>query len=479
MRQPIPLPDCIQTEVCILGAGVTGLAAGVVLTEAGVDTIVLERDEAVGGLSRTFVQDDFRFDLGGHRFFTKNEEVIKFVSDLVGREMITVDRKSSIYYRHGFFDYPVRISNVLRNLNIIEGAAVVQSYWWTKLQLAIRPKAPQSVEDWIVRQFGRRLYDIFFKSYTAKVWGVSGSEISEEWAGQRIRGFSLPVAIKCALFKCRERPQTLLEQFTYPELGIGRISERMAEQISSSNSILLRSKVTCISHNYREITGVEFQNGHGPMKICATQFISSLPVAVLVRLMDPRPPHEVIEATQSISFRGLIIVHLAIRKERVTDQSWIYIQEPRCLISRIHEPKNWSRKMVPAGCTSLVVEIPCTAGDACWARPDEEITRLAVEALEEELHFIKAGEVLKSCVVRVPYAYPVYRIGYKKPLEIMLNYLNRFENLQTSGRSGLHKYANIDHCLECGIKAAKNVLGASYDLRMINTEEAYLEESKT
>lgn len=465
-----------STPVCILGAGVTGLAAGLTLTKAGVNTIIVERDADVGGLSRTFKRKGFRFDLGGHRFFTKNDEINQFVNNLMQTEMVTVNRKSSIYYRRKFFNYPIRISNVLLNLGVFSGLQVILSYAWTKIKHFGNESPRESVEDWIVSQFGRKLYEIFFSSYTAKVWGVSGSQLCQEWAGQRIQGFSLPQAIKHAIFRSGEDcPKTLIEKFTYPELGIGRICERMAEEIERHNEIWLNSKVKRINHQNKTITSVDVENSHGMKRIYSDKFISSIPLTLMLRLLNPSPPAKVIEAARRIRFRGLIVIHLIVDRSSVTDQSWVYIQEPSCLISRIHEPKNWSAKMVPNGKTSLVVEVPYSEGDQLSVKTNDEISGLIVKALEGEMHFIKAEEVLDALVIRLPCAYPIYDLGYQEPLGVLMEYVETFSNLQTSGRSGLHKYVNLDHCLECGIQAAENLLGARFDLRLINTKQEYLE----
>jgi len=475
--QTKPAPLLRRTQVCILGAGVTGLAAGVTLAKAGIDALVVERDEAVGGLSRTFNRKGFLFDLGGHRFFTKIRRVNEFVEQLMGDEMIVVKRSSSIYYNQRFFDYPVRFLNVIKNLGLFSGASVVLSYVLTRAKQLGHPPHVISVEDWIVNQFGRKLYDIFFRSYTEKVWGIPGNQLSHDWAAQRIQGFSLATAIKYAIVKsAKERPKTLIEWFTYPARGIGRISDRMAEEIETRYPLCLGSAVTRINHNDRYITSIEYECGNTTTRVQAREFISTLPLTLMIRLMNPAPPARVIQAARSIRFRGLMIVHVAVNRERVTDQSWVYIQEPTCPISRIHEPKNWSALMAPKGKTSLVVEIPYSQGDEISGYDDDEVVRLTTQALDSELHFIKADEVLDSYVIRVPFAYPIYHLGYEQPVNVLVDYLRNFVNLQTGGRAGMHKYINLDHCIECGVQAAENLLGAAHDLGLINTKAEYLEQ---
>jgi len=467
-----------EARACVLGAGVTGLAAALTLDRHDVYNIIVEAADAVGGLARTIERNGFRFDLGGHRFFTKNEAINRLVDDLMGDEMIDVERKSSIYYNRRFFDYPLRIPNVLANLGLFRSARVLADFAWTRTKRIIKPRPAVSVQDWMVDQFGETLYDLFFRSYTAKVWGLPGDQLSQEWAGQRIRGFSLPSAIKHAILTSPEsKPKTLIDRFRYPRLGIGRLSERMAEEIDKNNHIYLRTRVQSVNHDGKRITSVEFNNSGTCVRVIADHYISSIPLTVLLSLMNPPPPPEITAAAAQITFRGLAIVHLALNRPTVTDQTWIYIQEPSSVVSRIHEPKNWSASMVPESKTSLVVEIPCSPGDAIWQSSDEDLRRMAVESLEKELGFIREDEVSDFCVIRLPKAYPVYHLGYEAALTPLIEHVRRFTNIQTVGRAGLHKYVNIDHCLECGILAARNVLGAAYDLRLVNSEKEYLEEA--
>lgn len=465
------------TEACVLGAGVTGLAAALSLSQHDIDTIVVEGADAVGGLARTLDHDGFRFDLGGHRFFTKSTMINRFVEDLMGDEMINVERKSSIYYKQKFFDYPLRISNVLKNIGVLSSSRVLADFALTKIKRTIRKRPTETVEDWMVDQFGETLYNIFFRSYTAKVWGLPGNKLSQEWAGQRIRGFSLVSAIKHALVKSDvSKPKTLIESFTYPRLGIGRICERMAEKIGRQKGIYLNSKVTRLNHSGDKITDIEFENPNVTVRVQAKNYISSIPLTAMLNLMNPQPPDHVLKAASEITFRGLAIVHMIVAKERVTDQTWIYVQDPDDVVSRIHEPKNWSHEMVPEGMTSLVVEIPCSVGDELWQKSNQELSQLAIKSLEDNMNFLKMEDVLDTRVIRLPRAYPVYHLGYESALKVLLDYVQGFKNLQTVGRAGLHKYVNIDHCLECGILAAKNILGSSYDLSLINSQKEYLEE---
>jgi protoporphyrinogen oxidase len=457
---------------------VTGLAAGLTLRRHDVDTVVVESANAVGGLARTLTRNGFRFDLGGHRFFTKNESINRFIDDLMGDEMINVVRKSSIFYDGKFFDYPLRTSNVLMNLGVANSLKVVSDYAWTRTKRMVHDRPTATVEDWMIDQFGETLYKIFFQSYTAKVWGLPANQLSQEWAGQRIRGFSLTTAIKHALFKSsKSRPKTLIDKFTYPRMGIGRICERMAEEIERYDNIYLNSPVSRLNHEGRYITSAEFDYNGAGVKVMADNFISSMPLTAMLGLMNPEPPRKVMDAAAAISFRGLIVVHLAIDRERLNDQTWIYIQEPSSIVSRIHEPKNWSEDLVPKGKTSLVVEIPSSPGEALWSKSNDEIAKLAINSIEKEMKFAKASEILDAYVIRLPKAYPVYHLGYEEKLNVLLDYVRGFKNLQTVGRAGLHKYANIDHCLECGILAAKNTFGASYDLSFVNSEREYLEEA--
>ncbi len=459
-------------DVAVLGAGLAGLSAAYTLTKANKRVVVVEKSREVGGLARTVVHNGFRFDLGGHRFFTKNPEVEELVRALLGEELLLAKRSSKIFMRGRYFDYPIRPTNALFNLGLRESCRIIWDYAREKLNGRRRIV---SLEDWVVANFGRELFNIFFKEYSEKVWGISCDRISAEWVAQRIRGLSLSVAIKDALLRLNHRkPATLIREFLYPRRGIGRLSERLQEEISP-NPVLLGCRVTKISHADGRILSITAQNCDSEITVEAKSYISSIPLTSLVEMLAPEPPEDVLHAASRLRFRDTIIVAVMVDRPRVTHLSWIYIPEKRIPFGRIHEPNNWSDAMSPRGKTSLVTEYFCFSGERLWSMSDAELAQLTVEHLEE-LGFLKDGKVIDACVVRVPNAYPLLEVGYRRHYETILDYLSQFENLQLVGRTGMFRYHNMDHAMETGIKAAKNLLGERHDLLKVNCTAEYIEE---
>lgn len=447
-----------QKETIILGGGLTGLSAGYVLTRAGLKAQVFESDSTVGGLSKTIQQNGFRFDLGGHRFFTKNTKTNAFVKDLMDAELLSVHRTSKIYMRNRFFDYPLKPLNAMFGLGIATTFQIMTDYGLEKIQGLIKERDHVSLEDWVVSNFGRTMFDIYFREYSEKVWGIECSKISAEWVAQRIRGLSLAKAVKNAFFKFTGKDiPTLADRFIYPELGIGRISERLKEEIEKDNDVFTDTKVERINHSNGRVDSIVVKNRSHTSVMHGEEFISSLPMTKLVSMLHPLPPAEVRDAASKLKFRDLVIVALMIDRRRVTDQTWIYIPEQKIPFGRIHEPTNWSEKMAPEGKTVIVMEFFSFRGDNIWNETDKRLAHITVENLEN-LGFIKRDEVIDSAVVRAPKAYPLFEVGYEKPCAEIYNYLSRFKNLHIAGRSGMFRYYNMDHAIESGIETAEKII---------------------
>jgi protoporphyrinogen oxidase len=467
----------------VIGAGPAGLSAAFVLSENDVDTVVFEMSGQVGGISRTEVRDSpygqFRFDLGGHRFFTKDEEVEDFFRRVLGDEIIWVPRSSKIFYLNKYFDYPLKPTNALFGMGVGVTAKCIGDYGVVKARnLLGRKQEIVSLEDWVTNEFGRQLYKLFFKNYTEKVWGIDCSQICAEWAAQRIKGLSLRVAIKDALLPSKNgKVTTLINKFMYPRLGIGRISERMRDSVEQhGNEVRMKSRVAAINHDGGKITSVDIDAADGSYTMPVENLVSSMPLTELVRVMKPAAPAEVIEAAASLRYRDLITVNLLIDKPQVTDQTWIYIHEPTIRLGRIHEPRNWSAAMAPEGKSSIVAEYFCFEGDDVWSRTDQEIIDMTVDTLDQRLGFLKKDDVIDAFVVRIPKAYPMYELGYEEPLKKVMDYVDSFSNLQIVGRYGTYKYNNMDHSMKTGIFAARNIMGESHDIRQVNLEKEYHEE---
>jgi protoporphyrinogen oxidase len=465
-----------EKPVVIIGAGPAGLAAGYEFIGRGICPVILERGGIVGGISRTESYKDFHFDIGGHRFLTKNDEINQLWEDMLGPDFLKVNRLSRIYYQGKFFNYPLRPANALFNLGPIESLLVLISY--CRARLAPRPEE-NSFEEWIINRFGERLYRTFFKTYTEKVWGIPCKEIRADWAAQRIKGLSLLVAVSNALFG-GQQAKSLTEQFSYPRLGPGMMWQRFMERIvAGGGEVMLHCEVSAIHHDNGRITATEYSNGETAGELNAEHYISSMPISRLVQLFKPQPPVEVLQSAGQLSYRGFIIVILIIDRQTLFPDQWLYVHSPKVRVGRIQNFKNWSRSMVPdQSRTSIGMEYFCNENDRTWKMSDKALVDMATREMAE-MGFVPASGVIDSYVVRQSHAYPVYDATYKQNLQTIRNYLDNFNNLQTIGRSGMHRYNNMDHSMQTGILAAKNCCGEHHDLWAVNEEKSYLEEART
>ncbi len=448
----------LNNSTIVLGGGLTGLSAGYVLSAAGFGVEVIENGSTVGGLSRTIEKEGFRFDLGGHRFFTRDERINDLVRRLMGEELVTVPRTSKIFMRGRYFDYPLKPLNAMFGLGIPVMLRIFADYGLEKMKGLTNRTEAVSLEEWVVRQFGRTMFNIYFKGYSEKVWGIGCDRISAEWVEQRIRGLSLAKAVKNAFFKFSGKDvPSLVDRFLYPRRGIGRISDRMKEEIDRVNRVHTGTAVERINHSGHTVESVVVRRAGRTETVPGRYFISSVPLTAMVRGLDPAPPEAVLEAAAKLRFRDLVVVAVMLDKKRATDQTWIYIPEQKIPFGRIHEPTNWSADMAPPGKTLVVMEFFSFRGDEIWNASDATLTNAAVESLEL-LGFIKGPEVIGSEVVRVPDAYPLFDVGYGRHCDEIQGYLQGFKNLYIAGRCGMFRYYNMDHAIESGMKAARAVI---------------------
>lgn len=461
-----------KNEVLILGGGLTGLSAGYVLSKAGFGVKVFERDLSVGGLSKTVVHGGFCFDLGGHRFIAQAKAIDEFVRNIMGDELVLVPRKSKIYMRNRYFDYPLRPLNAMVGMGIPTTFGIILDYCAEKFKRLFKESPCLSLEDWVVSNFGRKMFDIYFKVYSEKVWGIECKRISAEWVAQRIKGLSLAKAIKNAFFRLNGKgPLTLADSFLYPQMGIGRISERLKEEINKENTVFTDTSVECINHSDFNIDSIVVKNQRHSSIIYGKEFISSIPITKLIGMLNPSPPENILKAASQLRFRNLIVVAIMLDRKNVTDQTWIYIPEQQIPFGRVHEPTNWSRKMAPEGKTLIVAEYFSFTSDPIWGERDGRIVEMSIKNLEE-LGFIKKEEVIDSTVVRVPNAYPLFEIGYKELCNVLFDYLDMFKNLHLAGRSGMFRYYNMDHAIASGIETAERIIQKQ------SGRESHCEESR-
>jgi protoporphyrinogen oxidase len=467
--------DPPEGPVVVIGAGPAGLTAARELVRGGLRPIVVEKAAMVGGLARTECFRGFSFDMGGHRFFTKVPEVNKIWQEVLGDQFLRRPRLSRIYYDSRFFHYPLRPLNALLGLGPRQAVLIVLSYLWWQI---FPHRQETTFEEWVTNRFGRRLFQIFFKSYTEKVWGIPCSELRAEWAAQRIKNLSLKTAVLSMFLKPKRTIKTLIEEFDYPRLGPGMMWNAVAAEIrQQQGEVRLRSDVVALRRTGRRIDGIVVSTDGREQLIPGSRFISSMPVSELVQKMDPPPPESVLQAAQRLAYRDFLTVCLIVNRPHLFPDNWIYVHSPEVTVARIQNFRSWSPDMVPDGTkSSLGLEYFCTEGDAVWNTSDAELIELGKRELER-IGLVRAGDVEDGCVFRVPKAYPIYDASYAEALATVRVFVDSLENLQTIGRNGLHRYNNQDHAMLTGLLAVRNMMqGERNDLWSVNTEQEYHEE---
>lgn len=484
-----------KPEVIVIGAGPAGLTAGWELVKRDVPVTVLEGDSTVGGISRTAEREGWRFDIGGHRFFTKVPEVEALWHEILPDEdFLMRPRSSRIMYNGKLFDYPLRAGNALRGLGVLEAVRCILSYGWAR----VRPPQDQTkFEGWVAARFGWRLYGIFFKTYTEKVWGVPANTIEADWAAQRIKNLSLLNAIVNAVMPKRNQKDiaSLIEEFQYPKHGPGMMWEAAADKISKrGGKIVFEEKVRRIHHADGRATGVTtvVTGGYGPgagapeasrtdigseHRYSGDEIISSMSFSSLIRVMDPPAPDHVLAAANALRYRDFLTVALVVPESAGFPDNWIYVHSPELLVGRIQNFASWSPFLVKEGRTCLGMEYFVFEGDETWSMPDEDLIALASKELAQ-LGLVPADQVERGFVVRMPKAYPFYDADYKKNVEIMRGWLaEAAPNVHPVGRNGMHRYNNQDHSMYTALLTVQNLVdGAEHDVWGVNVEEDYHEE---
>ncbi|CAN5765771.1 NAD(P)/FAD-dependent oxidoreductase [soil metagenome] len=469
----------VPRDVVVIGAGPAGLTAAYQLHKHDVSSTVLEADDVVGGISRSPERDGWRFDIGGHRFFTKVKEVEDLWHEILPAEdFLLRPRKSRIFYNGKFFDYPLKASNALKNLGPIEAVRCVGSYAWAR---ARPPKDQTNYEGWLVARFGWRLYATFFKTYTEKVWGVPVSSMPADWAAQRIKELSLGKAIVNALLPKRNQKNiaSLIEEFQYHKYGPGMMWEVCRDKVLAQGSTIeMETKVTRIGHDHGRAVGVTAVGPDGVERTFpAGHVISSMPISQLLQAMDPPVPAEVSRAADGLAFRDFLTVALVVPEDEVpwTD-NWIYVHDPAVEVGRIQNFGSWSPYLVKEGRNVLGLEYFVFEGDRMWTSADEDLIEQGKRELKA-LGLVEPSHVEAGYVVRMPKAYPTYDEHYQANVRVLRDWLERHApNVHPVGRNGMFRYNNQDHSMFTAMLTVENIVtGAGHDIWEVNVEEEYHE----
>ena len=462
-------------DVVIIGAGPAGLTAGYELSKSNKKVLVLEKKDQVGGLAETKVYGDYRYDIGPHRFFTKNEEVYELFLMMLGDDAVKVDRKTRILFKNSYFDYPLSPLNALFGLGIFESIQIGFSYVYARIKSYLKLSKIENFEDWVIDKFGRKLYQNFFKNYTEKVWGIDCKDIGKDWAAQRIKGLSLTSALFFALFpNSKRKPKTLIDVFYYPRLGAGMLWEKFENNLNANG-------VEVKKNSY--VTGVVQKNGKQILKytdngtekvVSAEHVIFSNPLLDFIKFYGENVPEEVVVSAGNLEYRNHISVHLTVDK-KLFDDNWIYIHSPDLKMARIADFTNFSKDMSKENEYPLTLEYFCFEEDTIWSQENSEIIAFALEELKTI--FDQDFNIIHDEVTRNAKAYPVIKTGYEKDINIIKNWLKTKENLTAIGRSGMFKYNNQDHAMATGLYAVRTLLGeGNFDPWSVNVDGEYHEE---
>lgn len=466
-----------KKKIVIVGAGPAGLTAAMEFAGSDHEVVIVEADEEyVGGISRTVRYKGFRFDIGGHRFFSKNASISEWWRERLPDDFLSVRRQSRIFYRGKFFDYPLRAGDALLKLGFVTSCLCMVSYLWRRAFPICREA---TFEDWVVNRFGRRLFDIFFRTYTEKVWGMPCSEINADWASQRIKGLSLKEALLGNLLRKKSKGviKTLIDEFQYPRLGPGMMWEKTRDDLAEAGiPVHMGRKVIGLHRTGDSLKLIRTTDGAGKEEDwSADEFILSMPLRDTVLAITPSLGADIDSAARGLRYRDFLTVALMVRAEELFSDNWIYIHDETVSVGRVQNFNNWSAELVPdGGVTCLGLEYFCSQGDQLWEMSDQELIELAKFEIGK-IGLARPEDIFDGAVVRMDKAYPVYDGAYQEHVETIRGGLCKLKNLQVAGRNGMHKYNNQDHSMLTGMIAAKRILGDERDPWRVNTDAEYHE----
>lgn len=463
-------------KVIIIGAGPAGLSCAHALSKKGIETEIFESSQFVGGMSRSFDLWGQRVDLGPHRFFSKEKKINQFFTEVLQGEYTTVNRLTRIYYKKRFFQYPLKFTNVLFNLNPF---TIIRILWDYLIQRINPIKDPSTFEAWVTNRFGKKLYEIFFKSYSEKLWGIPCSKIDADWAAQRIKTLSLVGAVISAIKgNAGNKHKTLVDEFSYPKFGTGLLYEKCAEAVEQNGgTIHVNTPVKrVLLDESNKAYGIELVNGN---KSNADFVISTMPLTSLIKGLD-QVPSEIKKAASQLYFRNTILVYLEIDAIDLFEDNWIYVHSPDVRHGRITNFRNWCPTLYGDKQTSIIcLEFWAFEQDEIWNMNDEHLSKIAKDEINTLGLIPSDSNILNSKVIKIPKCYPVYETGYQEPLKKLENFIDQVENLIPIGRYGAFKYNNQDHSILMGLLAAENIAeGTKTNLWEINTDTEYQEDGE-
>ena len=464
-------------DVVIIGAGPAGLSAAHELSNSTKNILIIEKQKQVGGLAQTKVFDKYRYDIGPHRFFTKNEEVNKLFLDMLADDAVKVSRKTRILFKGSYFDYPLTPINALFGLGVLESIRIGFSYIYARVKSYLKISKIDNFEDWVIDRFGKRLYLNFFKNYTEKVWGIDCKDIGKDWAAQRIKGLSLSTAIKFALFpNSKKRPKTLVDEFYYPKLGAGMLWEKFEDSIINNGISIIKDSPVQEINKTQEGLEIIYKEKEKRVAIKTKNIFFSNPLLEFIKIFNTKIPEEVYMEANKLDYRNHISVHLTIDK-KLFDDNWIYVHSPELKLARISDFTNFSEFMSANNEFPLTLEYFCFENNEIWNSSNQEIINFGLAELKAI--FPVEFNILHSEVSRNAKAYPVIQTGFENSINIIKSWLKTQSEITAIGRSGMFKYNNQDHAMATGIYAARNYLGiGKYDPWEVNVDGEYQEEIK-
>jgi len=465
-------------QLVILGAGPAGLSCAERLTRAGLDVVIVDRNDRPGGLARTESFDGHLFDVGPHRFYTKNREVEAFWKEFAGDDLIRVKRMTRILYENKLFQYPLQPLEALLGLGVWRSTRAISSYVVARATSWTRPL--RNFEDWVVAKFGRVLYETFFQTYTEKIWGIPCHEIGVEWAEQRIKGLSLRSVIGNGLgLGSRHVVKSLIDEFLYTRRGAGQVYENIAETVRQRGSrLMLSSRVTRIHMNQGKVEAITYENDKGTKTIPVRHVFTSIPLTEFVANQIPPAPPECVGAAKALYYRDHITVNLVVSRVHLFPDQWVYVHDRNVRMARVSEYGNFSPEMTTPDTAAISVEYFCFSSDPLWRACDQELIDLATEELARS-GLLKEPEVIGGFVIREADSYPAYYLGHRPHFEALKAFVSGIPNATAIGRGGMYKYNNQDHSILSGMCAARRFLGEDLDVWAVNTDTSYLEEDQT